>query len=143
MGRHVDAPLQTAHLYFKFLSDELSAKKKRELYRDRLKDYISENCEPDENGNLTYEFPQPLFIDDIWYSGLQNQRRVSEYTDEDKAMELISRHGLEDRCLIPVVTTEIDLDELYAANQEGIISDDEIDSIINAAETWALVKVKK
>lgn len=142
MERQIDNALQASHLYFKYLRDEQEAKKNREKHRDFLKKYITENCDADEDGNLTYEFPAPMNIDDMWYRGLQNQRRVREWVDEEEAKKLVYLHNLQFRCLKKVTTWELDLDELYAANQEGIISDDEIDSIIEMDETWALVKIK-
>jgi hypothetical protein len=99
--------------------------------------------EKDEEGHYFYEFPAPIYLDDTTYSGLMAQRRVSEYIDDSKAWDVITRHSLEDRCFKTVTTIEIDYDELYACNQEGIISDEEIDSILETDETYALIKVKQ
>lgn len=135
-------PLRLAHSYIYGSVRESREKKARDKFRDILKDYIASAGIEDENGNLCYVFDEPLYIEDDTYTGLQNQRRVSEYVNEDRAREVIERKGLESRCLIPVTIMEIDLDELYAANQEGLISDEEIDSVIDHEITYALVKMK-
>lgn len=104
---------------------------------------ILRDLEPDEDGNYFYEFPDIIYLDDVAYSGLQAQRRVSEFVNDDTAMEVIKTHKLEDRCLKSYMVTEIDYDAVYACNQEGLIPDEDIDSIIEFNETFALVKIKK
>jgi hypothetical protein len=104
---------------------------------------LLQSLEPDEDGNFYYEFPDVIHLDETNFAGIMAQRRVSEYVDDDKAMELIKVHGLEDRCLKSYMVTEIDYDALYACNQEGVISDEDIDSIIEVNENYALVKVKR
>lgn len=136
-------PLRLSHLYLLSAHDEAELKKRREDARSFLLPYLQENFVPDENGCYIYEFPDPIIIDGVSYKGLMAQRRVSEFVNEDRARELIAEHHEEDRCLYPVTTFEVDYDELYALNQEGIISDEEIDSIIEPQETFALVRVKK
>lgn len=135
--------LKWAHLYLMATHDEAQTKKQREDLRDKLRPWLTESFEPDEDGNYYYEFPDPINLDGIWYTGLQAQRRVSEFVDDIKAMDIIAQHNLQDRCLYEHVELEVDYDELYAANQEGIISDEEVDSIIEHTVNYALVKVKK
>lgn len=139
----VPEPLKWAHLYLNALEGEAQFKKYREQYRKQLLPWLKES-EPDEDGNYYYEFPDPLHIGDdrTEYKGLKAQRRVSELINENVAQELIMKHDLGSRCIKEVVSYVIDYDELYACNQEGIISDEEIDSIIETEETFALVKVK-
>jgi|SRR6185437_5117238 len=138
----IDHVMKLVHGYLYSHNEETKIKKLREDYRNDLKEIIMSG-DTDDKGNYNYEFPEPLCIDNVWYTGLQMQRRVSEYVDEDTARELISRHGLGDRCIKVIQVEELDLDELYAANQEGIISDDEIDSIIEADETYSLIRIKQ
>lgn len=134
----VSEPLRVAHLYLVSLDEEAKQKKSREFHRDFLKSFIMTAAEPDENGNFVYEFPDPIFA----CRGLMLQRRTSEWINDDRAREIIASHGLEDRCLKQVTETYIDYDALYAANQEGIIPDEEIDTILEISESYALVKVK-
>ena len=135
--------LQAIHWYFMYDKESKEASAQRAKYHKILMNHITETGYEDEDGHIIWTFPDPFWFEGTWYTGFKKQRRVSEYIDEDKARELVSKYHLEDRCLVKVVTYDLDLDELYAANQEGIVSDDEIDSIIGHDETWALVKVKQ
>lgn len=138
----VPEPLRVAHLYLVSLDEEAKQKKSRESHRDFLKSFIMGSFEPDEEGNFFYEFPEPINLGDYLCRGLKAQRRTSEWINDDKAREIIAAHGLEDRCLKEVTETYIDYDALYAANQEGIIPDEEIDTVLEISESYALVKVK-
>jgi hypothetical protein len=138
----IDEPLKMAHSYLFALAEESKAKKSREQARDWLKDYILDNCEQDENGNYLYEFPDAITDGTNFIRGLSAQRRKSEYVIDEKARELIYSHQAEDRCLRKVVTYEVDYDELYALNQEGILSDEEIDSILETDVSYAVTKIK-
>lgn len=135
--------LQAVHWYFMYDDEAKKSSAKRSEYHKILMDHITENGFEDEDGHLIWKFPDPFFFEGTWYTGFKKQRRVSEYTDDDKALEIIDRHNLRDRCYIPVTEYYVDYDALYAANQEGIVSDEEIDSIIGHDVTWALVKVKQ
>lgn len=135
---------ERAALSYLYHSDEVAQHTAR---KNEASEYIKSNIrdlgEPDENGNIVWTFDNPLTTDDAGqYLGFKLQRRVSEYTDDERAMEILEEHGLGPRCVRYITVAEIDYDEMYAANQEGVISDDEIDSIISIDETWALVKVK-
>lgn len=137
----MDEALKQAHRYLYSSEEEARIVKTKNTARDYLKRELNSLGEPDENGNIIWYFDDPLNLGEI-YKGLMLQRRVSEYTDEDKAIELVNKYDLGDRCIKTRVVYDLDLDELYACNQEGIISDEEIDDIIVVNETWALIKVK-
>lgn len=141
-ANYVNSTMKLVHGYLYSHSEESKVKKLREDYRNQLKTIIMDS-DPDDKGNHNYWFEEPLCIENVWYTGLQMQRRVSEYLDEDSAWELIKAKGLYDRCVKQTVVEEIDLDELYAANQEGLISDAEIDNIIETDETYSLVRIKQ
>jgi hypothetical protein len=138
----VPESLRLAHLYLLAASDADTHAKRRTQYRDVIKPWIMDNTEPDEDGNYFYEFPDPVNVDGNWYKGLMAQRRASELVNEERTRELINKYDLIDRCIRVVTVSEVDYDESYAANQEGIIPDEEIDSIIEIEESYALVKVK-
>jgi len=123
--------------------EESNLKNKRAGLRQNLSDYIQEHGVEDENGNLILEFDKLMTVDDQdWYSGLMLQRRKSEFINEDIARELIWKKDLTSRCIRITEVSEIDYDELYACNQEGLVTDEEIDTILEQEETWALVKIK-
>lgn len=135
--------LKWVHSYMWAVDIESNAKHEREDYRGRLLPHLRENFEPDENGNHYWEFDQPILASNgHTYKGLMARRRVSEYTNNERVYELINKYNLADRCLNKKIVIEIDLDELYAANQEGIIPDDEIESIIEIEEGYSLIRVE-
>lgn len=139
----VGEALRNAHQYLLALHSETENRKSREKAREFLKPFIMGSFEPDHNGNFYYEFPEPVSVDgETFIAGLMARRRVSEFTNLELAEQLVKLHKLEKRCIKKVVSYELDLDELYAANQEGIISDDEIDSILEIDVSYSLEKVK-
>lgn len=137
-------PQLAAQRYLFCSEEEARIVSEKNTTRDFLKSQITDLGEPDENGNIIWYFDNPIIStnsNDI-YIGLMLQRRVSEYTDEDVVLEIIDKYGLRDRCVHQEVLDVVDLDAVYACNQEGVISDDEIDSMIVVKETFALTKVK-
>jgi hypothetical protein len=141
MDSQVADQIRWALDYLNVSYDEDKIKKNKSVLRNNLYDYIKANGEPDEDGNLIFKFGKPLTMDgEVWYSGFMLQRRVSEFVNEDKAWDIVRDYDLGDTC---VKTVEIlDLDMLYVANQQGIVPDEVIDSILEQEETWALVKMK-
>lgn len=133
--------LRQSHKYLYSSEEEVKIVQAKNKAKDFLKEYIKENGEVDENGNIIIYFEEPLHLSTS-YNGLMLQRRVSEYTDDEKLMNLLEDTGLSTRCVKYVTVPEIDLDEVYACNQEGLLTDEEVDSFIEVSETWALVKVK-
>jgi hypothetical protein len=123
--------------------NEKISKERRTDLRDKLLDFILSNGEPDENGNIIWEFPRLIDFDASMLKGMMAQRRVSEFLNEEKARELIEKHHLEADCIKVEFVETIDYDELFAANQKGIISDEELDEIIEISESYALTKIKE
>jgi hypothetical protein len=139
----VPPEMRWVHQYFLASDTEAEVKASREKFRSLLKPYLMDNMEPDDRGNYLWEFDNPLTsVSGTVYSGIMAQRRITEYTDEEIARDLIKKHSLEDRCINKIVVEQVDYNELYAANQEGLISDEEIDSILYTEEAYSLVKVK-
>lgn len=113
--------------------------------KDLIKPYILDNGSEDENGNFIWEFDKPVMYDeDTLVTGLMAQRRVSEFINEDRAWEIVEKYGDDVRaqCVEEIVTHEINLDRMYALNQQGVISDEDMDSILETSETFALIKLK-
>src|SRR6266567_7874315 len=115
--------LQQAHRYLYTAEEEARIVSAKKEARDYLLDSIRDVGEPDENGNIVWYFDEPLHLGET-YTGLMLQRRVSEYTDEDIVRAILANKNLDRRCIRRVVTYEIDLDEVYACNQEGLITDE-------------------
>lgn len=124
-------------------NDEAQIKERRESLRNNLKDWILENCEPDENGNYNYYFPRPIYLGDKKITGLQAQRRVSEFVNEDRAFNVAEQYGVLDKVTYTVTTEELDLDQMYVLNQMGEIPDDAIDSILETKEYYAIMQLRE
>jgi hypothetical protein len=122
--------------------DEKNLKTRKDVLRDDLKQWMLDNCEQDENGNYIYEFDRPVQLEDTQVYGLVAQRRVSEFINEDKAWEIVDKYGVRDEVVEEVTTEELNFDMLYALNQQGIISDEDIDSILDFKESFALMKME-
>lgn len=123
-------------------NDESVLKVRREKLRDDLKEWIIDNCEPDESGNYTYYFPRPIMLGGKEITGLQAQRRVSEFVNEDRAFNIAEEYGVLDKVTYTVTTEELDLDQMYVLNQMGEIPDEAIDSIIEIKEHYALMQLR-
>lgn len=132
------------HEYTWAQSDENKAKKKKDDLRTNLYEYILENGEPDENGNIVWMLDKPMLgPDGEIYRGMMLQRRTSEFLDEEKAREIIEKHHIEVDCIKIEFVETVDFDELYAFNQKGVVPDEDIDSIIDVQESFALTKIKQ
>lgn len=138
----VDEQMRWALSYIAETMDYDELKSRIDTGKGDLKNWMLDNCEQDESGNYIWDFDKPVAGDnDTSYRGLMLQRRVSEFIDEDKADEIICSHNLQSRCYTTIEV--IDFDQLYACNQEGVVSDEEIDSILSYNETFALIKVRE
>jgi hypothetical protein len=140
LGAGQEAQVRWALDYIVTSYDETEIKSRKEKLRDNLKDWIIANCEPDENGSYIYTFDNPIVMDDKTYQGLIAQRRVSEFVNEDKAYAVAEKYDVLDQVTEEVITTELSLDKMYSLNQQGIIPDEDIDSILELKETFALTK---
>lgn len=134
-------PMRSSLGYLLAAHQETEAKNLRASYRDPLKDWIIDNGEEDENGNLRYYFDQPVTLFEPPILGLMAQRRVSEYVDFDKVQEVAAKYGVLDKIMVPVTYEELDLDRFYALNQQGIIPDEDVDSCLEITNNYALVKI--
>ena len=141
--RLVEEQFRWALEYVLTANDEAELKARKEGIRDSLKDWILENCEPDENGNYSYYFPRPIFLGNKEITGLQAQRRTSEFVNEDKAFNVAEQYGVLDKVTYTVTTEELDLDKMYTLNQLGEIPDEAIDSIIEIKEYYALMQLRE
>ena len=92
---------------------------------------------PDEKGNRFLYFNEP----NQGVEGIKRERRVSQILDEDAAMVVVKKYGLEEKCLETIVV--LNEDGLLAANFDGTIPDEEMKALYSEKETFALVLVKE
>lgn len=102
--------------------------------RDHLMSVAAAEGEEDEKGSLFLAF-DPVTAGGQTYSTIKRERRVSVSLLSDKVETLADKKDLRDRLykMVPV----LDQDELYVLNQEGKITDRELDSLFEEKETWA------
>ena len=132
MSRAVDLISQ----YLQFRKGREGLQKNEDVVKKSLMDYLSEEVEPDERGNRVFELPQP--IDGV--KGVKRERRVSQVMDENYALEIIKKYGLESTCLQTI--TVISEDGLLAANFAGDIPDSDIAALYSEKESFAFVLIK-
>lgn len=116
--------------------------KQRDTYRDVLKRWLMTDGREDENGHRYLDFENDLTIEGKTYSGICAQRRLSSSIDLDKTEALAQELGIFDLVFPVVPVRQFDEDALYAANQRGLISDEQLDSLITENVTYAVVPVK-
>jgi hypothetical protein len=119
-----------------------SRAKDRDRYRDILKSWVMEDGREDENGHRYLDFEEPLVIEGKAWAGIQAQRRISTSIDLDATEELAKTHGIYDAVFPIREIREFDEDALYRANQQGIVSDEELDGLLTENVTFAIVPVK-
>jgi hypothetical protein len=151
MARTMSVPaiVRAAHSYLFYRDEEAKAKKAKERAvevlgdkkRNLLKEYVDEHGTP--NGkDYDWYFPEPITIGDFTYQGLRNQASEKHLFDDDRAQTLLAAKGLTDRVRREVTTVEWDYDELYSLNQEGLLTDDELDSLLEIEVSYSLVVIK-
>lgn len=116
--------------------------KERDGYRNALRDWLMTDGREDENGHRYLDFEDDLTIGDRTYKAICAQRRLSSSIDLDATEELVKAKGLYDTVFPVVEIRQFNEDALYAANQRGLLSDEELDSLITETETFAIVPVK-
>jgi hypothetical protein len=127
-----------SYLFHRALLKKLEDDQKRA--RERLMEYIAGHGLQDDRGSLVIEFDDPITIEGVTYTGIMNQRRASEYLDTDKVEKLAVNKDLRERM---VHMEEVwDYDEIYVLYQEGLITEEEFDWLMDVTEQWALVPLK-
>lgn len=122
----------------------------RDRAKDRMKKWFAGNGDADheitvnENGSQAVEFEQPLTIGGRTFRGVENRRTAVTHIDPDLVDEWLDslpqaeREKLSARLLKREVVYTLQLGELYALNQEGVIPDATLDSFNTTDVTWAM-----
>jgi hypothetical protein len=123
-------------LQFLALKDEVKVTSERlDALKKVLTKHVVDNGETDDKGHRNFILPTPLEYGEKSYTGFQQQRRVSQSFDTDVAEKVLKDKGLWDRAVVMV--PEIDQNEVMVLNQEGLLTDDELDSMFAERETFA------
>lgn len=116
--------------------------RQRDTYRDSLRKWLLEDGREDENGHRYLDFDKPLTIEGKTYGAICAQRRVSSSIDLDATEAMARELGIYDLVFPVTEVRQFDEDALYAANQRGQISDEQLDSLITENVSFAIVPVK-
>lgn len=142
--------MRAAHQYLLYRDQEAAAKKLKDKATkapgggNLIKDYIAENGEENSDGHVDFLFEEPLAIGSATYRGLRNQKtQPAPLLVEDRAEVLLKELGLLARVAKEVTVTVWDWDELYVLNQQGKITDDQLDALFDTPDpTYSLVVIK-
>lgn len=111
--------------------------KEQSVLKTYLSDFVDEFGEYDARGHRILELPEEV----DGYVSLQRQRRVSQKLDPEEAERILKEKNLTDRCykLLPV----LDEDAVMSCLYEGLLTEEEIDTMFPKTETWAFVPLKR
>lgn len=123
--------------YLQFRRGRERFQKNEDILKKDLMLFLTANGEQDGKGGSVYTMEDP--IDEV--AGIKRERRVSQILDEEAAMELVLKYGLESSCLETI--TVLNEDGLLAANFAGVVPDEEIKALYTQKETFAFVLVKE
>lgn len=127
-----------------------SAGKARDKARDFVKAWFAKGGDPDheitvnENGSQIVEFAEPVLVDGKKVLGLENRRTVRSELDLDLVDEWLDslpeaqREALSRKLYKKVVEHVFQPDALFALQQEGVITEEQLDALFSTTETWAL-----
>jgi hypothetical protein len=144
VSRRTSASIARKASQFLFLrNEEKVIRTRKEQERDAIKQWMQNNAETDHEGHQYFYLPETVNIGGEKFNKLKNERKVSRYISEEKLIELAEEKGVRDRVVKVIEIEVVDQDELYVLNQEGIISDEELDNVFEEDVKFALVPVKE
>ena len=106
--------------------------KRAKVLRDSLMESAKILGESDDKGHLWMELDEEI----NGVSAVLAERRVSQSLNEERALEVLERLGLTDRCTTMV--RAVDHDEVMAARWDGLMTDDDLAEMFDNKVTWAL-----
>lgn len=119
------------------VENELAEQRLKDL-RDDLMDAIDAAGDEDA-GHKYLELASPIEIDGKVFSKLKRERRVRTVFSEEKTRELLESKGpsFVDEVFVPVMSTQFDTDALYVLYQRDIITEDELDGLMDTTYQYA------
>ena len=141
---------QTFHSFLFNGAQAKDASTLRDKAKDQLKKWFAGGGDADheitvnENGSQAVEFEKPLDIGGRKIRGLENRRTAVTSIDPDLVDEWLDglpkdvRDKLSKRLLKRETVYTLQLGELYALNQEGVLDDATLDSFNTTDVTWAM-----
>lgn len=110
--------------------------KEQSSLKTELSALVDNEGTPDEKGHLWYSLPEEV----DGYVSLQRQRRVTQKLDEAEASSILAKKSLTERCykMVPV----LDESEVMACLYEGLLTEEEIDSMFPKSVSYAFIPSK-
>lgn len=102
-----------------------------------LSEVVDSLGEFDAKGHKIFELPEEV----DGYVSLQRQRRVSQKLDEDEAKRILTEKNLTNRCY--KLTPVLDEDAVMSCLYEGLLTEEDIDTMFPKTETWAFIPLKR
>lgn len=142
------APILRAAQTYLFQRDiEAAAKRAKEAAvavpgdkkANAIKDHVAKVGKP-SGDHVEWYFDEPMAVGSVTYLGFRNEAKSSTFIDTDKADELIEKLGLKDK--VEKTNVYVDYNELYNLNQLGLVSDEDIDSVLVTSTSYALTVIK-
>ena len=101
--------------------------------KDRLKEAVEARGYEDSEGHVWYDLPEEV----EGYTRLKREKRIREKFDEEAALALVKKKGLEKKCIKMV--PQLDHDALAGAVYAGDITEKEFQALIERTESYAFV----
>ncbi len=101
-----------------------------------LSDLVDKEGEPDDKGHLWYSLDQEV----DGYRSLQRQRKVSQSLDMAEATRILKEKGLDSRCF--VMQPVLDEDAVMSCLYEGLLTEEDVDTMFPKKVTWAFIPSK-
>lgn len=111
--------------------------KEQTVIKTELSEVVDTYGEFDAKGHKIFELPEEV----DGYVSLQRQRRVSQRLDEDEAKRILTDKNLTSRCY--KLTPVLDEDAVMSCLYEGLLTEDDIDTMFPKTETWAFIPLKR
>ncbi|MFE4681559.1 hypothetical protein ACFRNJ_12075 [Streptomyces sp. NPDC056721] len=123
------APWEKTRQFLALKFQEADIVTRKNKLRDEVSAHVDASGETDEKGSKFWKLDPPIEVNGQKFTEVKRERRVSQSLDEEKTDELVTAKGVRDRVFKTVEMEVLDQDELYVLNQEGLLSDEEIDGL--------------
>lgn len=122
---------------FVFLKNKIDdATKELSKVKSYLSDLVDTDGEADDKGHLWYQLPEEV----DGYVSLKRERRVSQSLDLDEAERILKEKGLDSRCFVTMPV--LNEDEVMACLYEGLLTEEDVDTMFPKKITWAFIPSK-
>jgi hypothetical protein len=135
-------PLEKTRQFLALKFQETQIVTRKNKLRDEISVYVDNVGEVDEKGSKFWTLPTPVEVNGQKFTEVKRERRVSVGLDEEAVEALVTSKGIRDRVFKQVTTEVLDQQELYVLNQEGLLSDDELDSLFTETVSFAFKPIR-